>query len=90
MATYLAVCVRDEALQAFNRPFFVNSVGFAMRSFEDEVNRKSPDNPMSSHAKDFSLWHVGSFDEDTAKLVSLDVPVRLCDALSVLKPNPEG
>lgn len=84
MAILLAVSVRDEALQAFNRPFFVNSLGFAMRSFEDEVNRQGEDNAMRKHAKDFSLWHVGNFDEETARLVSLDVPIRLCNAESVV------
>lgn len=84
MAKLEACCVRDEALQAFNRPFFVNSLGMAIRSFEDEVNRDAPDNAMRNHPKDFSLWHVGSYDEDTAKLIALDVPVRLCDASSVV------
>ena len=84
MAVLFACAVRDEALQAFNRPFFVNALGFAVRSFEDEVNRKGEDNAMSKHPKDFSLWHVGSYDEDTGRLSALDVPVRLCDAGSVV------
>ena len=84
MAVLFAVCVRDEALNAFNRPFFVNSLGFAVRSFEDEVNRPADDNPMRKHAKDFSLFHVGSFDEDSGRFESLDVPIRLCNAESVV------
>ena len=84
MATLLACAVRDEALQAFTRPFFVNSLGLAIRSFEDECNRKSDDNAMANHPKDFSLWHVGSYDEETGRLSALDVPVRLCDAASVV------
>lgn len=84
MAILSAVAVRDEALQAFNRPFFVNTLGMAIRSFEDECNRDAPDNPMVKHPKDFSLWHVGSYDEDTGRMVALDVPVRLCDAISVV------
>lgn len=84
MATLLAVAVRDEALDAFNRPFFVNSLGFAIRSFEDEVNRDAPDNAMRNHPKDFSLFHVGFYHEDTGRLESLDIPLRLCDAVGVL------
>jgi len=85
MAVLIACCVRDEALQAFNRPFFVNSAGFAMRSFEDEVNRDDPNNAMLHHPKDFSLWQIGTFDEESGRMESLDVPIRLCQAESVLK-----
>lgn len=84
MTTLIAVAVRDEALQAFNRPFFVNSLGLAIRSFEDECNRDSPDNPMKNHPNDFSLWHIGSYDEESGRLFSLDVPIRLCDASGVI------
>ena len=84
MAKLYAVTVRDEAVQAFNRPFFVNALGMAVRSFEDECNRRDDNNAMRNHPKDFSLWHVGFYDEDTARLESLDVPVRLCDASSVV------
>lgn len=83
MAVLFACSVRDEALQAFNRPIFVNALGLAIRSFEDECRRESPDNAMRNHPKDFSLWHIGSYDEGIGRLTALDVPVRLCDAASV-------
>ena len=36
-----AVCaVKDRAVDAFNRPIYVPTIGVAIRSFTDEVNRK--------------------------------------------------
>lgn len=64
MAKLMVVAVRDSAVQAFNRPFFVPALGMAIRSFTDEVNRKGDDNPMSRHPDDFELWYLGMFDEE--------------------------
>lgn len=83
MSKLYACSIRDDAVQAFNRPFFVPSLGLAVRSFEDEARRDSPDNPMRHHAKDFSLYNLGTFDDVTGQFESLDIPVRLCDATSV-------
>jgi len=61
----LAVCaVWDSAVQAYLRPLFVPHTGAAMRSFGDEVNRKSPDgNPLNAHPEDYELHHLAMFDE---------------------------
>ena len=84
MTIYQVVSVRDDAVQAFNRPFYTVSVGQAHRSFSDEVNRKADDNPMFKHASDFSLWHLGSFDDETGRFVQFDLAIRLCNAGDVL------
>lgn len=59
------VAVRDSAVGAFMRPFFVPSIGSAVRSFSDEVNRKAADNIMSGHPEDFELWHLADFEEES-------------------------
>ena len=41
----IMVAVRDSALDALMRPFFVPTTGFAVRSFQDEV--KNSESPMS-------------------------------------------
>jgi len=88
MSKLFACAIRDDAVQAFNRPFFVPSLGLAVRSFEDEARRNSPDNPMLNHAKDFSLYHLGFFDDVLGSFESLDIPLRLCDAVSVTFTEP--
>ena len=85
MAILQACAVLDVAVGAYNRPFFVPSLGLAVRSFEDECTRAAPDNAMFNHPKDFSLFHVGSFDEESGRFTNLDNPHRLVDAVSVVK-----
>jgi len=57
--------VKDRAADAFGRPLFVPSVGFAIRSFSDEVNRQADDNQMYHHSDDFDLFELGTFDDST-------------------------
>lgn len=65
MAVNQVVAVYDSALDAFSRPFFVPTTQIAVRSFTDEVNRASPDNPMAKHPDDFVLYLVGLWDDVT-------------------------
>lgn len=64
MTTYVIVSVRDRAANAFGRPAFVPSIGVALRSFSDEVNRNAPDNQMFFHPEDFDMYELGRFDDD--------------------------
>lgn len=72
MARLVVVAVMDRALPAYGRPLFVPSIGVAMRSFADEVNRASADNQMNQHPEDFELWHLGEFDEASGAFVQMD------------------
>lgn len=84
MAKLIVVSVRDRQMDAFNRPFFVPSVGLAIRSFTDEVNRKADNNPMFMHANDFELFRIGTWDEDTALFENLEPPMSIAIAANVL------
>lgn len=66
---HVVVAVRDRAAEVYARPFCVPAVGAAMRSFADEVNRPSPDNPVANHPDDFELYEIGSFDDVSGDLV---------------------
>lgn len=71
------VSVRDRAADAFMRPFFVPSIGMAVRSFQDEINRQDADNAMFRHPEDYDLYDLGEFDEDTGKFNGVDSPRML-------------
>lgn len=62
---YKVMCVRDRAVDAFSTPFFVRSVGEAVRSFSDEVNRKDDNNQIYKHPEDYDLYLISEFDSDT-------------------------
>lgn len=72
MAKLAVVAVRDSALDAFLRPFFVPALGMATRSFADEVNRREGD--MAKHPDDYELYQLGWFDESSGVFQSLEKP----------------
>ena len=74
----MVICsIRDSAADAYGRPFFLPSVGVAIRSFTDEVNRPSEDNQIYQHPEDFDLFELGEFDDTTGRFVLLDTPKQL-------------
>ena len=69
----LKVCaVKDSAADAFGRPFFVPTIGLAMRSFIDEVNNR--ESPFNAHPDDYTLYEIGDFDDNSGALVSYEFP----------------
>lgn len=62
---YKVVSIRDRALDAFAVPFFVASVGQAIRSFADEVNRVDNNNQLNKHPDDFDLYLLGEYDDES-------------------------
>jgi len=65
------VAILDRAAAAYGRPFFVNALGQAIRSFQDEVNRNAPENTMYHHADDYDLWHLAEYDDNTGHIEAL-------------------
>lgn len=78
----IVVCVKDVAIAAFLRPFVVRHRGEAVRMFTDEVNRMDKDNPLNAHTKDFELFVLGSFDDETGGLESVS-PARIAAGVDV-------
>lgn len=77
----LVICaVKDLAADSFNRPFFTQSLGIALRSFGDEVIRDAPDNAMNRHPEHFVLYKLGEFDDATG-LFDTAAPQQLSLAL---------
>jgi len=61
------VSVKDSAAEAFGRPMYLQSLGVAIRSFTDEVNREDKDNQLFNHPDDFDLYELGVFDDSLGK-----------------------
>lgn len=77
----LTICaVRDNVADVYHRPYFMQSPGVAIRSFTDEVNREAEDNQLYKHAKDFTLYELGVYDDSNAKFELKDVPKLLINA----------
>lgn len=63
-------CVKDAKI-GMNQPFVCNNDLDAMRQFQDTINRP-PQNGIKStlalHPEDFSLYCLGSFEQETGKI----------------------
>jgi hypothetical protein len=63
-----AVAIRDIKANVFAQPYFVTSLGGAVRAFGDEIQRAEPNNLMNKHPNDFELYHIGEYDDNTGYL----------------------
>lgn len=75
-------CIRDGALGAYTRPFFVPSKGIAIRAFTDEVN--NPQSDFFKHPTDYELYHLGDWDDQFARFDLLPQPVSVVRAQDVM------
>jgi len=72
------VCsVRDSAADLFGQPFFVPTTAMALRGFADAVKRADGDSDLTKHPDDFTLFELGTFDDETGKFVNLPEPRQL-------------
>nr|QJB20510.1 MAG: nonstructural protein [Microvirus sp.] len=89
MTTLVMCSVRDAVADTFGRPFFVQSVAVAHRSFADEVNRPvqhgQGDSLLQDHPADFELYQLGTFDDQTGRVHMLDLPELVVRGSSVVK-----
>jgi len=80
---YQVCSVFDRAASAYGRPVFGVAVGAIVRGFTDEVNRQAEDNSMYQHPGDYELFHLGVFEDATARFELFDAPRLLVSAESV-------
>lgn len=58
------VCLYDKVAEVFGTPVFTASVGTAVRSFGDEIN-KTDGNQLALHPSDYELILLGDFSSET-------------------------
>lgn len=77
--------VYDVKAQANMTPFFMQSTGQAVRAFEDTVN--DPKSAFNKHPEDYTLFEIGTFDDQTGTLENHKASISLGTALSMITPN---
>lgn len=78
--------VHDSKAEGFIQPFFAPNDAVASRMFERAAN--DPTTDISRFAEDYTLFEVGSFDQNTGKCTSLETPKSLGLAL-IFKASKE-
>lgn len=77
--------VFDSKSQAFMQPFFSQTVGTALRSFSVAAN--DMEHEFRRHGGDYCLFHIGSFNQDTAVFDMLSAPTNLGLAITLVEDN---
>lgn len=76
----VACAVYDVRAGAYMTPFFVQSKGIAIRSFEAACRK--PDSAFAQFPNDYTLFYVGDYDDSKASFENAaPVPVPLASAI---------
>lgn len=67
---FRVMAVRDRAADVYGMPHFQVSLGAAIRSFGDEVNRAAENNAFYQHPEDFDLYELGSYNDQDGSFVT--------------------
>lgn len=73
----------DSKAEIYNTPIFLPAIGQARRTFGDQVN--DDESPFGKHPEDYTLFHIGSYETDTAEITPLETPVSLGVAIEYIE-----
>lgn len=76
--------IYDSKAKNYTFPYPAANTGVAVRMFTAAV--QSEGSQWNMHPEDFTLFHLGEFDDENADLLQLDTPVRVCGAWEVHSP----
>jgi hypothetical protein len=77
----LVFSVYDSKAEAYMQPFFMNTKGQALRVFQDSLEDNQ--SQLSKHPEDFTLFQIGTFNQQNASLIPLKTPISLGTAIEL-------
>jgi hypothetical protein len=83
--------IYDSAISTWLPPMYSRNKGEMLRNFSDAV--QDPKSNLAKHPSDYSLFELGTFNDDKCLFDLLKTPVRLCMALDFVNqslPLKEG
>lgn len=79
----------DSKAKVFSQPYYMSGKGAAMRAFQDAVNEGTKEsNVMKRHPEDFSMFHLGEYNDETASFTMEKVPVHVVNAFELVDKLP--
>lgn len=78
--------VYDNKAEAFMQPFFADTVGLALRAFQQNTENK--DSVLNKYPNDFVLYEIGQFNDITGELENYETNKNLGIAIEY-HPNQE-
>ena len=77
------ISVFDSKANQYMTPFYQATIGQARRIFSDIIN--NPEHQFSKNPEDYSLFHLGEYDDTTGKFDMIATPTSLQVGLEVVK-----
>ena len=71
--------IYDSKAEAYNTPFYLPNENMAVREFTNLAN--DADSTVSKHPADYTLFHLGEYDDGGAEFTIFDAKVSLGIAL---------
>ena len=73
--------VYDSKAEAYMPPFFMQSTGQAMRTFEDTV--RDENHAFAKHPEDYTIFELGTFDDANASIEMHKTSIPLAKAIEL-------
>jgi len=73
--------ILDMKVEAYHKPFFANSEGEAKRMIIETA--KDEQTTFHKYPEDFQLFHLGNYNDSTAKIESNELPILLGNVLEI-------
>ena len=77
--------IYDSKAESFSNPVYLNSTGLAVRTFSDSV--QDPESQFAKHPADYTLFELGTYDDQTAEFKLLPTPKSLFIAIEFITPT---
>jgi hypothetical protein len=77
--------IYDSKAESFTNPVYLSSTGLAVRTFSDSV--QDPESQFAKHPADYTLFELGTYDDQTAEFNILSTPKSLFIAIEFITPT---
>jgi len=75
--------IRDSKGEVFHPPFFNHTHGEAERNFHELT--KDEKSMIAKYPEDYDLYYLGTYDNQTGKITSLETPEHMVKAIASQK-----
>nr|UXQ87960.1 MAG: nonstructural protein [Microvirus sp.] len=79
--------IHDQPADAFIPPFFLPNENMAKRTFQQCIHDET--HQFSKSPSDYTLFHLGEFDSETAEIIPTGSPITLGNGV-VFLPHPDS
>lgn len=76
-----AYAVYDSKAMAYMQPIFYKTEGEALRAFSNACNLQ--EHPFHANAEDYTLFHLGDYDDESGMLAPFTTPKPLRKAIEM-------